>query len=141
MADDATHCGICGHQLQEGGKKTLFGMAALNAGDFQAAAKAAADARAAVEAAQAAEAEAEDAFAKTEAMPSVAALADKLPGPPISGASSTPEPSIPQSGGADPLPQYESEPSYIGDAPVDPTPQQVVAPEPSFPSSSPEPAS
>jgi hypothetical protein len=29
-ADEAVHCGFCGHQLQEGGKKTLFGMSALD---------------------------------------------------------------------------------------------------------------
>jgi hypothetical protein len=29
-ADEAVHCGFCGHQLQEGGKKTMFGMAALD---------------------------------------------------------------------------------------------------------------
>ena len=29
-ADESVHCGFCGHQLQEGGKKTMFGMAALD---------------------------------------------------------------------------------------------------------------
>lgn len=37
-ADESVHCGFCGHQLQEGGKKTMFGMAALDAADIKAAA-------------------------------------------------------------------------------------------------------
>ena len=40
-ADESVHCGHCGHQLTEGGKKTMFGMAALDMNQIRAAADAA----------------------------------------------------------------------------------------------------
>lgn len=40
-ADASAHCGFCGQQLSEGGKKTMFGMAALSADQIRAAADAA----------------------------------------------------------------------------------------------------
>mgnify|MGYP000129620186 CR=1 FL=1 len=66
-ADESVHCGFCGHQLQEGGKKTMFGMAALDSDAIKAAAQAAKDA--ASQAAQ--QTDEASAFAKTEMMPSI----------------------------------------------------------------------
>lgn len=83
-ADNSVHCGFCGQQLQEGGKKTMFGMAALNSDQIRAAAEAAkAEAQAAAAATdapvQVGEDAGVDANAKTEMMPSLGSL------PPLSG--------------------------------------------------------
>lgn len=97
-ADDSAHCGFCGNQLTEGGKKTMFGMAALSADQIRAAAEAAKQ-KAASEAPslnlpkpgqssgsnlpQPGSLPDTDAFAKTEMMPSVSstAQADAKPDP------------------------------------------------------------
>lgn len=78
-ADDAIHCGQCGHKIaEEGGRKTMFGMAALNVGDIQKAAEQAQQARQAAEGAAAEEVE----LAKTEVMQSVTdADLGPMPGP------------------------------------------------------------
>lgn len=77
-ADESVHCGFCGHQLQEGGKKTMFGMAALDGDAIKAAAEAAKKA-----AANASQGAMDDggAFAKTEMMPSVGGDAPGAPEP------------------------------------------------------------
>ena len=97
-ADDSAHCGFCGNQLTEGGKKTMFGMAALSADQIRAAAEAAKQ-KAASEAPslnlpkpgqssasnlpQPGSLPDTDAFAKTEMMPSVSSMAqaDAKPDP------------------------------------------------------------
>lgn len=79
-ADESVHCGFCGHQLQEGGKKTMFGMAALNADELKRAAEAAKAASGAPAAAPPAGGPpAGDPFAKTEMLDSVPAPADAPP--------------------------------------------------------------
>lgn len=75
-ADESVHCGFCGHQLQEGGKKTMFGMAALNADELKRAAEAA---KAAAAAPPVSGPPAGDPFAKTEMLDSVPAPADAPP--------------------------------------------------------------
>lgn len=110
-ADESVHCGFCGHQLQEGGKKTMFGMAALDADAIKAAATAA------KEAASAAAADRQsDPFAKTEMMPSIVGdpSEDTHPGggSPLAGppSASAPSPSFPSSGPAAPAPAPAPDP-------------------------------
>ncbi len=90
-ADESVHCGFCGHQLQEGGKKTMFGMAALDSDAIKAAAEAA------KQAAQAASTDQSDPFAKTEMMPSISGEPDALGSAPSPNFGSAPSPSFPSS--------------------------------------------
>ena len=81
-ADDSAHCGFCGYQLQEGAKKTMFGMNAL---DADAIAKATAQAKAAAKQnSTTPDASLPDpSVAKTEVLPHVASYAsDSLSGLP-----------------------------------------------------------
>jgi hypothetical protein len=144
-ADHSTHCGHCGQQLSDGGgKKTMIGMAALDASSIAKAAEEAKAAKAAREAATGGglpgppslnlpkpggAAGDDDPYAKTEMMPSVqtAALADAPggapAGPPPGGPASEPPAADPF---ADDFAALEAQ--YGDEPPVDPAP---VGPPPS----------
>lgn len=136
-ADDSAHCGFCGNQLTEGGKKTMFGMAALSADQIRAAAEAAKQ-KAASEAPslnlpkpgqssasnlpQPGSLPDTDAFAKTEMMPSVSSMAQ---------ADAKPDPFADEFAALES--QYGNDADFGG--PVDPSPsfsstESVTAPTP-----------
>lgn len=148
-ADDSAHCGFCGNQLTEGGKKTMFGMAALSADQIRAAADAAK---------QKAQAETPslnlpkpgqssgsnlplpgslpdtDAFAKTEMMPSVSSVAqaDAKPDPfadEFAALESQYGNDTDFGGPVDPSPSFSSTESVSAPSPaVNPTPHVQQAP-------------
>lgn len=150
-ADDSVHCGFCGHQLQEGsGKKTMFGMAALNADQIQQAADAAKAARAeqatpqapslnlpsapqpqANPAAPSLNLGSQDdasAFAKTEMMPSISQNSEPLAAPPAAEPPKK-DPFADEFAALEAT--YGNDPDFS--APVDPTPsgpQDIVDPAP-----------
>jgi len=125
-ADESVHCGFCGHQLQEGGKKTMFGMAALDASDIKAAAEQAKAAGAAAAAAGGAPklnlptpgdlgggggvGAGDDVNAKTEMMESV----------PNEPAKPEPDPFADDFAALEQ--QFGGDPDFQDNAPVDPTP-------------------
>lgn len=136
-ADDSAHCGFCGNQLTEGGKKTMFGMAALSADQIRAAAEAAKQ-KAASEAPSLSLPKPgqssgsnlplpgslpdTDAFAKTEMMPSVSSVAQ---------ADAKPDPFADEFAALES--QYGNDSDFGG--PVDPSPsfsstESVTAPSP-----------
>ncbi len=115
-ADESVHCGFCGNQLQEGGKKTMFGMAALDPEELRKAAEAAKSAAPHAQRSNLSDASAtpalppqEDAFAKTEALPSVSAFAAAdLHTAPGGLGGVAPEPSFPVEPRVDPTPSHLS---------------------------------